>query len=103
MALDVGPKTIELFGAELANAKTVVWNGPMGCFEMAPFAAGTMGIATVVAATDCVSIIGGGDSVSAVNKSGLASQMSHISTGGGASLEFLEGKALPGITALSDK
>lgn len=103
MALDVGPKTIALFGAELATAKTVVWNGPMGCFEMAPFAAGTMGIATVVAATDCVSIIGGGDSVSAVNQSGLAGQMSHISTGGGASLEFLEGKALPGITALSDK
>ena len=103
MALDVGPKTTALFGAELATAKTVVWNGPMGCFEMAPFAAGTMGIATVVAATDCVSIIGGGDSVSAVNQSGLAGQMSHISTGGGASLEFLEGKALPGITALSDK
>ncbi len=103
MALDVGPKTCELFAAELANAKTVVWNGPMGCFEMAPFAAGTMNIAKVVAETDCVSIIGGGDSVSAVNKSGLADQMSHISTGGGASLEFLEGKALPGITALSDK
>ncbi|MBT3296038.1 MAG: phosphoglycerate kinase [Verrucomicrobia bacterium] len=103
MALDVGPKTAELFGAELATAKTVVWNGPMGCFEMAPFAAGTMSIARVVAATDCVSIIGGGDSVSAVNQSGLAVQMSHISTGGGASLEFLEGKALPGITALSDK
>ena len=103
MALDVGPKTCDLFAAELANAKTVVWNGPMGCFEMAPFAAGTMAIAKVVAETDCVSIIGGGDSVSAVNKSGLADQMSHISTGGGASLEFLEGKALPGITALSDK
>ncbi|MBL7077241.1 MAG: phosphoglycerate kinase [Kiritimatiellae bacterium] len=103
MALDVGPKTCDLFAAELTAAKTVVWNGPMGCFEMAPFAAGTMSIAKVVAETDCVSIIGGGDSVSAVNKSGLADQMSHISTGGGASLEFLEGKALPGITALSDK
>ncbi len=103
MALDVGPKTCDLFAAELAKAKTVVWNGPMGCFEMAPFAAGTMNIAKVVAETDCVSIIGGGDSVSAVNKSGLADRMSHISTGGGASLEFLEGKALPGITALSDK
>jgi phosphoglycerate kinase len=103
MALDVGPRTCDLFAAELANAKTVVWNGPMGCFEMAPFAAGTMNIAKVVAETDCVSIIGGGDSVSAVNKSGLADQMSHISTGGGASLEFLEGKALPGITALSEK
>ncbi len=103
MALDVGPKTCELFAAEIAQAKTVVWNGPMGCFEMAPFAAGTMNIAKVVAETDCVSIIGGGDSVSAVNKSGLADRMSHISTGGGASLEFLEGKALPGITALSDK
>lgn len=103
MALDVGPKTCELFAAEIAGARTVVWNGPMGCFEMAPFATGTMRIAEVLAATDCVSIIGGGDSVSAVNQSGLADKMSHISTGGGASLEFLEGKELPGILALSDK
>ncbi|NQU40077.1 MAG: phosphoglycerate kinase [Lentisphaerae bacterium] len=103
MALDIGPKTCETFAAELSRAKTVLWNGPMGCFEMAPFAAGTMAIAKVIAATECVSIIGGGDSVSAVNQSGLAGQMTHISTGGGASLEFLEGKILPGIAALSDK
>jgi phosphoglycerate kinase len=103
MALDIGPKTIEIFTEEISKAKTVVWNGPMGCFEMAPFAAGTLAVTKSVAETDCVSVIGGGDSVSAVNKSGLADQMSHISTGGGASLEFLEGKELPGIVALSDK
>ena len=102
MALDIGPKSETLFAAEVAKAKTIVWNGPMGCFEMAPFASGTMALTKAIADTDCVSIIGGGDSVSAVNKSGLADQMTHISTGGGASLEFLEGKALPGITALSD-
>ena len=103
MALDIGPKSVALFSEAVADAKTVVWNGPMGCFEMAPFAEGTMALARAIAAADCTSIIGGGDSVSAVNKSGLAGQMTHISTGGGASLEFLEGKALPGITALSDK
>jgi phosphoglycerate kinase len=104
MALDIGPRSIQLFADEIAKAKTVVWNGPMGCFEMDPFAAGTMGIVKAVAANKgCVSIIGGGDSVSAVNQSGLADQMTHISTGGGASLEFLEGKELPGVTALNDK
>lgn len=103
MALDIGPKTAELFGREIASAKTVVWNGPMGCFEMAPFAEGTMAVARAIAATKCLSIIGGGDSVAAVNKSGLADKMSHISTGGGASLEFLEGKALPGVVALTDR
>jgi phosphoglycerate kinase len=103
MALDIGPKTVELYAAEIASAKTVVWNGPMGCFEMPNFAAGTMGVCKAVADSDCVSIIGGGDSVSAVNKSGLAAKMSHISTGGGASLEFLEGKSLPGCAALDDK
>ena len=103
MALDIGPKTVELYSAVIAEAKTVVWNGPMGCFEMEPFAGGTLDVAKAVAAADCVSIIGGGDSVSAVNRSGLADKMSHISTGGGASLEFLEGKELPGVAALTDK
>ena len=103
LALDIGPETAELFSAEIAQAKTVVWNGPMGCFEMAPFAKGTLAVAQAVADADCVSIIGGGDSVSAVKKAGLADKMTHISTGGGASLEFLEGKALPGVVALSDK
>jgi len=104
MALDIGPKTIEKFAAEIAGAKTVVWNGPMGCFEMAPFSNGTTAIAKALAAnTACTSIIGGGDSVSAVKKCALADKMTHISTGGGASLEFLEGKELPGITVLNDK
>ena len=103
MALDIGPKTVAAYAAEIANAKTVVWNGPMGCFEMEKFAAGTMGVCKAVAESSAVSIIGGGDSVSAVNKSGLAAKMTHISTGGGASLEFLEGKALPGCVALDDK
>ena len=103
MALDIGPKTVELYASVIKDAKTIVWNGPMGCFEMDAFAAGTMGVCKAVAEADAVSIIGGGDSVSAVNKSGLASKMTHISTGGGASLEFLEGKDLPGCTALDDK
>jgi phosphoglycerate kinase len=103
MALDIGPETLKQYAAEVSGAKTVVWNGPMGCFEMAPFAAGTFGVCQAVADADCVSIIGGGDSVSAVNKSGLAEKMSHVSTGGGASLEFMEGKVLPGVAALSDK
>lgn len=103
MALDIGPKTIELYAAEIARAKTVVWNGPMGAFEMAPFAAGTMAVAKALAESECLSIVGGGDSVSAVKKSGLADKMTHISTGGGASLEFLEGKQLPGVVALADK
>ena len=101
MALDIGPKTIEAYSAEIAKAKTVVWNGPMGCFEMPNFSKGTFGVCEAVAASNSISIIGGGDSVSAVNKSGLADKMSHISTGGGASLEFLEGKVLPGVAAVS--
>jgi len=103
MALDIGPKTTELYAAAIKGAKTVVWNGPMGCFEMKKFAGGTTGVCQAVAESGAVSIIGGGDSVSAVNKSGLADKMTHISTGGGASLEFLEGKALPGVVALDDK
>ena len=103
MALDIGPKTTELYAAAIKEAKTVVWNGPMGCFEMQKFAGGTMGVCKAVAESGAVSIIGGGDSVSAVNKSGLADKMTHISTGGAASLEFLEGKELPGVAALSDR
>jgi phosphoglycerate kinase len=103
MALDIGPKTIERYCNEVSGAKTVVWNGPMGCFEMAPFAKGTFSVCEAVAKSDSISIIGGGDSVAAVNESGLADQMSHVSTGGGASLEFMEGKQLPGIVALTDK
>ena len=106
MGLDIGPETVKLYAAAIADAKTVVWNGPMGCFEMPKFASGTFGVCEAVAkvkAKGGVSIIGGGDSVSAVKKSGLADKMSHISTGGGASLEFLEGKELPGVAALCDK
>ena len=102
MSLDIGPKTIDLYSEQISTAKTVVWNGPMGCFEMAPFANGTNAICTAVANANCTSIIGGGDSVAAVKKSGNADKMSHVSTGGGASLEFMEGKDLPGITALTD-
>ena len=106
MGLDIGPKTVELYASAIKDAKTVVWNGPMGCFEMPKFAEGTMGVCKAVAqvkANGGVSIIGGGDSVAAVNKSGLADQMTHISTGGGASLEYLEGKVLPGVDALTEK
>jgi phosphoglycerate kinase len=102
--LDIGPKTVELFSKEIADASTIVWNGPMGVFEFPAFAVGTNAIAKAVAANqDSVSIIGGGDSVSAVKKAGIADQVTHISTGGGASLEFLEGKKLPGVEALTNK
>jgi phosphoglycerate kinase len=101
--LDVGPKTLELYKRELSGAKLIVWNGPVGVFEMPKFAEGTFALAKLLAESGAVTVIGGGDSASAVKKAGVAKQMTHVSTGGGASLEFLEGKELPGVAALNDK
>jgi phosphoglycerate kinase len=103
MGLDIGPESVKMFQEALADCQTVIWNGPMGVFEFDKFAVGTEAIANTLAAKkDAVTIIGGGDSVAAVEKVGVADQMSHISTGGGASLELLEGKELPGIVALDE-
>ncbi len=103
IGMDIGPKTIELIKSKIKNAKTVLWNGPLGVFEMSNFSKGTFFIAKAIANIDAITVVGGGDSVSAINKSGIADKISHISTGGGASIEFIEGKSLPGIESLLNK
>jgi phosphoglycerate kinase len=101
--MDVGPKTLDLYKQTLNGAKLIVWNGPVGVFEMPKFAEGTFALAKMLAESGATTVIGGGDSASAVKKAGVAKQMTHVSTGGGASLEFLEGKELPGVAALNNK
>ena len=103
MALDIGPKTIELYVETLKKMKTVVWNGPMGVFEMKPFSKGTFTIARAMADLEATTVIGGGESASVVDELGLGDKFSHVSTGGGASLEMLEGMVLPGVAILADK
>jgi len=102
MGLDIGPKTIDTYAKALADAKTVVWNGPMGVFEIDAFAKGTIGVAQAVARVNGTTIVGGGDSIAAIKKSGVSDRITHISTGGGASLEFLGGQTLPGVAVLPD-
>ena len=103
MGVDIGPATVELFKRAIASSGTIIWNGPVGVFEIEAFARGTNEIAKALASSGAVTIIGGGDSASAVEKAGVADKMTHISTGGGASLEYLEGRELPGIAILQDR
>ncbi len=103
IGVDIGPATIALFANEIAQAKSVIWNGPMGVFEKPPFDTGTVALAKAVAASGALSVVGGGDSEKAIKAAGVADKISHISTGGGASLEFLSGIVLPGVAALTDK
>jgi phosphoglycerate kinase len=103
MAVDIGPETIALYSAAIAKAKTIIWNGPMGVFEKPPFDRGTVAVAKAVAGSGAVSVVGGGDSEKAIKSAGVTDKISHVSTGGGASLEFLAGIELPGVAALTEK